>query len=276
MRALDVNVTMRPEFRGNGFRLTSADIVHMRLGVVVPAIGRWRSLTIRCEQYGLYFWNTALSSLCAKPGRSSTYAPKLEALSLVYPYNDDSKEYLLFGNYAPMLQHAVVCGIRLKWTSSLFGNLVTLNYTHHGFSRGREAVFEVLSMLYVSRLRLKNLSLTMPNKGGDQPFEEWFEEELPNIELRSLQTLVLRACRTPQLELEMLSYHILHPRLQTLELSSSSRGLVLERRLVRSVTRAFVRHPTLRNIGISSGWNDEQSMTVLFGSLPNLQTVRTL
>lgn len=269
---VDINLVLGREFRGSTL---ASDAAHMRLSAVVNGIGRWRSLSIRCDRYSPYFWNTALSILCAKPTQSLTITPRLEALSLIFPYNDDSKEYLLFGNSSPKLQHVVLCGIRLKWTSLLFGNLVTLDYTHHGFSRGREAALEILSMLHVSRARLKHLTVMFPCKTDSAYYtDNWFAD-LPVVELRQLETLVLKANGFHAAQLELLAFlpHVRLPYLQRLVLTVSSASVVLARNAIRGVCRVFYGHRTLQIVKIDNVWWNEQYSPPLLHSLPNLQTV---
>ncbi|KAG9315936.1 hypothetical protein JVU11DRAFT_3588 [Chiua virens] len=90
-------------------------------------------------------------------------ALKLETLTLRYPQNDDVKEFSLFGGFSPKLVRLTLEGVRLTWLPELFGNLVFLDYTHHGFSREEQAVDEILSMLQVSS-RIRELKLCICHK----------------------------------------------------------------------------------------------------------------
>ncbi|KAK1225403.1 hypothetical protein PQX77_011652, partial [Marasmius sp. AFHP31] len=85
----------------------------------------------------------------------------IEELSLVYRRNDDTKEFCLFSGYAPRLQRLTIDGLRLTWLPSLFCNLTYLDYTHHPFSTGNQAVNEIIHALTVSS-RLVQLHLTYP------------------------------------------------------------------------------------------------------------------
>ncbi|PAV16881.1 hypothetical protein PNOK_0694500 [Pyrrhoderma noxium] len=132
--------------------------VYTLMASVLPVAERWRSLSIRFDDYVPFLWNSALSGLCTS---SECHAVKsLESLSLIYPMNDDTKEFHLFADNAPKLKRVVVWGIRLRWTKSLFSNLEYLDYTHHGFNSGHEAVQEILRMLSISCPKLKKLSIT--------------------------------------------------------------------------------------------------------------------
>ncbi|OBZ68890.1 hypothetical protein A0H81_11028 [Grifola frondosa] len=117
-----------------------------------PHIHRWRSLEIKFTHCTPFLWNAALSGCCGRTG--AVEAPSLRELSLVYPDNDDTKEFTLFNGHAPRLRRATLHGIRLAWLPSLFQNLTFLDYTHHGFTHGHAAASEVLYMLlepYASR-----------------------------------------------------------------------------------------------------------------------------
>lgn len=275
-QTIDVDLTVPSD--PCGYSLTSADIAHMRLNTVISSTGRWSSLTIHCERYSPYFWNMALSALCAEPCRS-TRAPALEALSLIYPCNDDSKEYFLFGGNAPRLQHVIACGIRLKWTPSLFANLTTLDYTHHRFNGGREAAFEVLSMLHVSHMQLKYLAIMFPSRTTESAADDdWFVAEMPLIKLPALKKLTVCANgnRAPEAELVTLVSHLAYPSLQILELATSSRTAIVGRSVIRAVARVFYGHGMIRSVGIGSGWSNEQDISDLLRSLTNLRHVRAL
>jgi hypothetical protein len=134
------------------------------MGLVAPHIRRWRSLTIKFDQYSPFLWNAALSPCCASGGISSAsvQAWNLTELTLLHPRNDDTKEFLLFGGIAPRLARATVAGIHLDWSPGLFANLVYLDYCHHGFTSGWECVAEVLNMLDVSR-KLRELRIIFPS-----------------------------------------------------------------------------------------------------------------
>lgn len=136
-----------------------AQSVQLYMHMVAPYLPRWRSFTVEFQHYAPYLWNAALSYCCGTgPGAQ---APRLEHLSLVHRSNDDTKEFALFGGHAPRLRSATLDGIRLSWLPSLFSNLTALDYTHHGFTRGRDAEAELFHMLTVSS-RLRKLRLAFP------------------------------------------------------------------------------------------------------------------
>ncbi|KIP09710.1 hypothetical protein PHLGIDRAFT_22784 [Phlebiopsis gigantea 11061_1 CR5-6] len=137
-----------------------ARMVQLYTHMVSPYLSRWRSLTIEFQHYAPYLWNAALS--CCSGSAIGTHAPRLEHISLRYRNNDDTTEYTLFQGYAPRLRSAVVDGIRLSWIPSLFANLTSLDYTHHGFTRGHDAEVELFHMLKVS-CRVRELRIAFPS-----------------------------------------------------------------------------------------------------------------
>jgi len=158
--------------------LYDIDLVALQMHLLAPHFSTLRSLDIRFNSYAPYLWNAALGPLCRStsylwehrspnPGDRSfngvVEAPKLESLSLRYPQNDDIKEFSLFGGFAPKLTRVTLEGVRLTWLPELFGNLSFLDYTHHGFSRGENAVDEILSILQISS-RIRELKLCICHK----------------------------------------------------------------------------------------------------------------
>lgn len=171
---LDVILGSYPQSRA----LYDIDRVALQMHLLAPHFSALRSLDIQFDSYAPYLWNAALGPLCRStsylwehrspnPGDRSfngvVEAPKLESLSLRYPQNDDIKEFGLFGGFAPKLTRVTLEGVRLTWLPGLFGNLSFLDYTHHGFSRGENAVDEILSMLQISS-RIRELKLCMCHK----------------------------------------------------------------------------------------------------------------
>ncbi|KAF8443106.1 hypothetical protein L210DRAFT_3643982 [Boletus edulis BED1] len=171
---LDVDLASYPHARS----LYDIDLVALQMHLLAPHFSALRSLDIRFDSYAPYLWNAALGPLCRStsylwdhrspnPGdrsfNNAVEAPKLESLTLRYPQNDDFKEFNLFGGFAPKLTRVTLEGVRLTWTPELFGNLSFLDYTHHGFSHGEEAVGEILSMLQISS-RIRELRLCICHK----------------------------------------------------------------------------------------------------------------
>ncbi|KAI6014830.1 hypothetical protein BKA83DRAFT_645731 [Pisolithus microcarpus] len=170
------------------------DTVALQMHMIISYLARTRSLDISFD--GLhtpYLWNTALGPLC--PRRVIISAARLETLSLRYPGNDDTKEFTLFGGFSPRLTRLTVQGVRLTWLPGLFGNLRYLDYTHHGFTSGKKAVDELLSMLQVSgQLRELKLSFTtrvtmereVLHIGGRSPIGDGDIVTLPHLESLTL------------------------------------------------------------------------------------------
>ncbi|KAG7088242.1 hypothetical protein E1B28_012256 [Marasmius oreades] len=180
-------------------------------------IHRWRSLNIMVLNYVPYLWNAALSECCSS---HHSQAPTMEELSLVYRRNDDTKEFCLFSGYAPRLQRLTIDGIRLTWLPSLFRNLTYLDYTHHSFSTGSQAVNEVMNVLSVSS-RLLGLRLSFPNSRNTRRNSRT-TFSAGTVRLTHLRTLCLRveSIDIPD-ELIQLAVTLLTPNLTTLELEDS-------------------------------------------------------
>jgi len=158
--SLDVELGdgVSPAQTGGRSRAPHFDIhtVQWYMHLVLPFIHRWRSLHISFINYAPFLWNAAISA-CCETG-TNAHAPLIEELSLIYPANDDTKEFTLFDGVAPKLKRLTIDGIRLAWLPSLFQNLTFLDYTHRRPIRGNKAVSLVFSMLEVSK-QLRELRL---------------------------------------------------------------------------------------------------------------------
>lgn len=238
---LDIVITSSP--------LSSAvsldiDTVALQVHMLVPHLARTRSIDISFDGCMPYLWNTALGPLCPRSpaiwdpepppasrdansrGAVTISVPRLESLSLRYPGNDDTKEFTLFGGFSPRLTRLTVQGVRLTWLSGLFGNLRYLDYTHHGFTSGKKAVNELLSMLQVSsQLRELNLSfatkVTMIERevlyiGGGSPIGDGDVVTLPHLESFTLG-IEGPSAQVPT-ELTSVTSHLSLPRLKKLYL----------------------------------------------------------
>lgn len=224
---------------------------------IQPTLSRWRSLHIAFASYAPYLWNAALSPLSHARPSSYTHAPLLEDLTLIYPANDDSKQFTLFGGHTPRLQSLTLDGIRLAWLPGLMANLTFLDYTHRGRGvgvRGMQAVALVLEMLEVSG-RVEELRLTFPSEGeggmpghakvfkkvalpflvtlhlrvdgSDVPHEMY--NLLPNLALPSLTTLHLIDVSPPS---RVQPFPHLGPFLRVFRIPLSVRYLLMESRWV--------------------------------------------
>ncbi|KAG5654255.1 hypothetical protein H0H81_005498 [Sphagnurus paluster] len=212
-------------------------------------------------------WNAALSGCCSRSRNVEALA--LVNLTLVYRLNDDTKEFYLFSGYAPKLRSVTLDGIRLTWIPSLFGNLTYLDYTHHGFSIGHQAVHEVMSMLEVSR-RLTELRLSFPPKRRP-PSATRLRPVTRRVTLPSLRNLCLRVegsdipfelahvmtlIRTPSLtSLRLIDVDRRHPSLPSL----------------KSFFYVYPISPSLRTLQIEHGWHDPRMISPILSSLPNLR-----
>ena len=240
-----------------------ANNVQWYMGLVAPHIRRWRSLTIKFDQYSPFLWNAALSPCCASGGTSSTavQAWNLAELTLLYPRNDDTKEFLLFGGIAPRLTRAAIAGVRLDWSPGLFSNLAYLDYCHHGFSNGWESVAEVLNLLDVSR-KLKELRITFPSScaapmgGGGW---DWHPTTFPlrHVGMPYLQCLTIRAKYDIPLEMSTIFGYFHLPALRVLRLRDSGRS----RRVfsgLKSFSRSLRRPRTLEVVDAEGGWCEKR------------------
>lgn len=235
------------------------------MSTVTPLIPRWRSLDIRFDAYSPQLWNAALSACCVQ-----VHAPTLQELILIYPGNDDTREFMLFNGSAPRLRRVTLCGTRLTWTASLFQDLTYLDYTHHGFTRGQDAAAEVLAMLRISA-RLYELRLSFPWRGDAHAVST---ASVPlTVTLVHLATLVL-SVEGPEIPAAFLTVltHASLPVLRTLRLYSTypfHRPSVFPR--LRHVLRVLPPLPTLELLHVEHGWLDPRFMFPLLLSLPRLR-----
>ncbi|KAH9925570.1 uncharacterized protein B0H18DRAFT_376966 [Fomitopsis serialis] len=238
------------------------------MNVVTPLISRWRSLDIRFDAYAPQLWSAALSACCAQS--PATHVPFIRELTLIYPGNDDTREFVLFNGSAPRLRRVTLCGIRLSWTRSLFQDLAYLDYTHHGFTRGQDAAAEVLAMLRVSS-HLHELRLSFPWRGDSHSVSP---HSVPlTVVLPRLLTLVLtvEGPEIPNAFLTVLA-HVSCPALRTLRLYSTYpflRPSLFPR--LRHVSRVLPPLPALEVLHIEHGWLDPRFIFPLLLSLPRLR-----
>ena len=229
--------------------------VHTLMASVLPVAERWRSLSIRFDEYVPFLWNSALSGLCTS---SECHAVNsLESLSLIYPMNDDTKEFHLFADNAPKLKRVVVWGIRLRWTKSLFSNLEYLDYTHHGFNSGHEAVQEILRMLSISCPKLKKLSITFFQSTCDNyaSFTGWLPHLYNKVVLYQVKELILRVNGpSPPKELKTLIRKLGLPSIVSLKLYSSYHNRLYSRKSLRSIIYPFRGHCRLKQVTVEGGW----------------------
>ena len=269
---IDVSLTRPPSISShighnkvNAHRVPPFDAnnVQWYMGLVAPHIRRWRSLTVKFDQYSPFLWNAALGPCCASGGISSTLAQawNLEELTLIYPRNDDTKEFMLFGGVAPRLRKVAIAGIHLDWSPGLFSNLVYLDYCHHGFTRAWESVAQVLNVLDVSR-KLKELRIAFPSScaapmaGGGW---DWYPTTFPlrHIGLPYLQRLTVRAKHDIPLEMSTVFGYLHMPSLRVLRLRDGGRA----RRVfsgLKSFSRSLRRPRTLEVVDMEWGWCEKR------------------
>ncbi|KZT64052.1 hypothetical protein DAEQUDRAFT_753137 [Daedalea quercina L-15889] len=267
---LDIQLTPQPQDFGGitVMPILDAYTVMNYMSIITPLIYRWKSLDIRFDAYSSDLWNATLSA--CRVQTPAAHAPFMRELTLIYPGNDDTREYALFNNYAPRLRRVTLCGIRLTWSRSLFQDLAYLDYTHHGFTRGQEAAAEVLSMLRVSS-RLYELRLSFPWRGDSHSVSS---PTVPlTVVLARLITLVLTV-EGPEIPnaFPTVLAHVSCPALRTLRLYSTypfHRPSLFPR--LRHVSRVLPPLPVLEVLHVEHGWLDPRFIFPLLLSLPRLR-----
>ena len=268
---IDVSLTRPPPiptYKHNGLNAHrippfDANNVQWYMGLVAPHIRRWRSLTIKFDQYSPFLWNAALSPCCASGGISSAsvQAWNLTELTLLHPRNDDTKEFLLFGGIAPRLARATIAGIHLDWSPGLFANLVYLDYYHHGFTSGWESVAEVLNMLDVSR-KLRELRITFPSAtstmgGGWDYYPTTFH--LRHVAMPYLQRLTICAKHDIPPEMSTIFGYLHMSELRVLRLRDGGRARKVFSGL-KGFSRSLRRPRTLEVVDMEYGWCEKRFM----------------
>ncbi|RDX50216.1 hypothetical protein OH76DRAFT_1402677 [Lentinus brumalis] len=245
--------------------------VQLCMHLVVPQIHRWRSLEVRFTGYAPFLWNAALSACC---GHSpSIEAPALRELTLVYPENEDTKEFALFNGFAPRLRRATLQGIRLAWLPPLFQNLTYLDYTHHGFTRGAQAASEVLYMLQVS-VGLEELRLAFPWKGDTASryaLSASFSRAVHLPRLRKLALYIDGPDVPPALTYTL--PHLSLPMLRSLYLMSPHTSRYMHQTdtfpHLRNILKSFPRLPAISHLHVAYAWLDERFLASLLAMLPH-------
>ncbi|KAF9021070.1 hypothetical protein BDZ89DRAFT_1071747 [Hymenopellis radicata] len=255
--ALRIRIRLPPSA---SYYYSDAELVQRRMYFVLPFMARWRSLDITLSRYAPFLWNAALSECCST--RLKARVEVLETLRLVYPHNDDdSKEFFLFGGYAPRLRSVTLDGVRLLWMPTLFHNLTHLDYTHHGFTSGTKAIEDVLYMLLIS-CHLQELSLMFRRKHGSVLSASSSHPSLSvrtRIRLPLLTTLRFRVCTSDiPPELRHVASNLRTPALQSLSFVDA-----YPRRTAYPSTRMFFKHysfpSTLESLRRDRGWCEPQS-----------------
>lgn len=242
--------------------------VQWYMHLVLPTLSRWRSLHISFAHSSPFLWNTALSGCCSSMS-SLVHAPLIEDISLIYPANDDDKEFSLFGGVAPRLRSLTLDGIRLAWIPRMMCNLTYLDYTHRGPVSGHHAVSIVLDMLDISN-RLQELRISFPAR---------HERELPGnpraahrrVVLPRLTTLHLRI-EGPGIPSELLTLLPLLslPYLSSLHMHDPLRSAHPFIHL-GALLKGFRFPPQLREMMMEGGWVDHRVLPSLLRSLKGLK-----
>jgi hypothetical protein len=267
-RACSLDVELKPwRTTREGIRRSqdlNAYSVQWYMYLVLPFIHRWRSLDLLFTDHSPYMWRAALAG-CGTP------APALEELSLVYRFNDNSQEFLLFAESAPNLRRLTVDGIRLAWSPRLFGNLTFLDYTHHGFTSGHQAVHDVISILSTSN-RLQELRILFP-RGRYASLPPRRDYATKRVRLRSLRTLQLSVDGSDiPFELAHLVTLIHAPNLTTLKLIDITHSYHSFPSL-KSFFFVFSLPRSLRVMQIGYGWYDHRMIQPLSQGLPALSKI---
>ncbi|KAI0755310.1 hypothetical protein C8Q80DRAFT_1095613 [Daedaleopsis nitida] len=273
-KACTLDVQLCP--RSSMSHLAFYNHVQLCMHLVAPQVHRWRSLEVRFTGYAPFLWNAALSACC---GHSpSIEALALRELTLVYPENDDTKEFALFNGFAPRLRRATLQGIRLAWLPPLFQNLTYLDYTHHGFTRGAQAASEVLYMLQVSAA-LEELRLAFPWKGDTASRYALSASFSRAVHLPRLRKLALYidgpdvppalTYTLPHLSLPVLrSLYLMAPHApRHMSATDAFPGL-------RTLLKSFPRLPALGHLHVAYAWLDERFLAALLAMLPYPGTPR--
>ncbi|KAL5482585.1 hypothetical protein ACEPAI_9179 [Sanghuangporus weigelae] len=268
---LHVEIALPPNTK---FQASALVDIHSRMACVLPAIRQWRSLSMRFDVYSPFLLNSTLSGLCTGRPRLASCVPELESLALVYPANDDTKEFHLFGGNAPKLRHVTLHGVRLRWSPSLFENLVYFDYTHHSFSMGHGTVREVLAMLSVSK-NLRTLRIGLPDSHDTDHFDDWLADTYASVELCLLQKLTVRVAVgcNPAKELNKLFSKLVMPSLSVLQLDAPEYYTTFSRKAVKAVLLPFLGHPTIEQLIVGKAWNHRRCIDAFARSLPNLISV---
>lgn len=254
--------------------LISAGFIQLRITRAVAEISRWRSFAIRVDGYTPLLWNATLSELCRGPTQQPLQVSLLESLTLLYPGNDDDKEFHLFGGSAPVLRTVNIYNIRLRWTEALFQNLVSLTYAHHGFSEGCEAADEVLKFLKALP-RLKSLDVRFPLYERRQVNETVRRQShtILRTSLSSLRRLTLRTESSvlPAKELRILASKLHVPLLDILILNAPEACGPYSRKSVELIAKPFKGNASIRRVVVHPAFCHQRCLEAFVRSLPVVQ-----
>jgi len=246
-----------------------------QMHTAVHFITRWRSLHIEFPSYSPFLLSRALSQCCGR----TMHAPTLKELRLIYRQNDDPEEYFLFsGGTAPRLRHLSVDGIRLAWQPSLFQNLTSLEYTHHGFTTGPQAVREVMNIVSIS-VKLTDLRILFPrpkritaptrNSSNSRPRQSYLTTK--RITLPYLQCLhLVSETRDIPYELTHIASLISTPSLTALHFVDL-RYREHQFASLKAFMQLYQFPPALQVMSVAHGWYDGTALKGILRRLPKMQ-----
>lgn len=265
---LDIKLGAFPSHSGKRPRTTHFDVhtVQWYMHLVLPSLHRWRSIHISFPHHTPFLWNAALSACCG--AGPQVHAPLLEELSLVYPANDDTKVFTLFGGVAPRLRRLVIDGIRLAWLPPLFCNLTFLDYTHRGPARGNQAVALVLDMLEISS-RLRELRISFSSYGASPLPGHARVHARVSLRFLNILRVSVDSYDIPY-ELYTLLPNLNLPFLTSLHLLDNHHSLYTFQHL-GPFLEVFRPPPSLKYLWMEKNWVDHRVLPSLFHSLRGLR-----
>ncbi|KAF9454779.1 hypothetical protein P691DRAFT_655191 [Macrolepiota fuliginosa MF-IS2] len=244
--------------------------VQWLMQIALPHIHRWRSLEVIFTEQSPYLLNAALSFLADLQS-----PPSLQEITLIHRLNEDPQPFILFNGYVPSLRKLVIDGPRVALFPDMFANLTYLDYTHHRFSTGSEAIHEILSLLSLCP-KLISLRLLFPHQFTNLT-SVYHKPPRPNsrIPLPSLSQLQLALDpSSPDVpyELPLLLTHLSTPVLHTIKFMDPSRRQSPFPNL-KSFFWMYAIPRSLRFIHIEGGWFDPGMVDPIVKSLPRLRKV---
>jgi len=181
------------------------------------------------------------------------------------------KSSFFFSAYSPRLRRLTVDGIRLVWMPSLFGNLTFLDYTHHAFTSGHQAVYDVLSILTVTT-RLREFRVLFPRRRTVR-LPSRSDTVNKRVSLPHLRQLVLRVDGSDiPFELAHLVSLISSPFLSSLRLVDL-RHSPHSFPSLKSFFYVCALPPNLRFVYIGHAWYDPRMVHAMTHSLPQLSKI---
>jgi hypothetical protein len=244
--------------------------VQWLMQIALPHIQRWRSLEVVFTEQSPYLLNAALSFLADVHS-----PPYLREVTLIHRLNEDPQPFVLFNGFTPSLKRLAIDGLRIALFSESFINLSFLDYTHHRFNMGADAIREVLSLLHLCP-KLISLRFLFPHQSTGLT-SVYHKPPQPNtqISLPFLNQLHLAIDpNSPDIpyELPLLLTHLSTPVLQTVKFFDSGKRPNPFYNL-KSFFWMYAIPRSLRFIHIEGGWFDPGMLDPIVKSLPRLRRV---